>query len=77
MSFAKEGDQLVEPEASWDQDVAQKPDEAFVPYDPKAAFAKQTLIRHPVFGKGLVTNTEKGRILVLFQEGPKKLVHTG
>jgi hypothetical protein len=65
----------AEPEKSWDEHMAGKPDEAFVPYSLKSRFASGTLLAHPKFGKGVVLSVEGSHIEVLFAEGKKKLGH--
>jgi hypothetical protein len=60
---------------SWETDVSAHPDSAFVAYTPQQRFAKDVLLTHAKFGKGIVTDVDGGKIDVLFQEGPKKLTH--
>lgn len=64
-----------EPEKTWDEHMAGKPDEAFVPYAMKSRFAKGALLLHPKFGKGVVTAIEGAHLEVLFADGKKKLGH--
>lgn len=59
----------------WEKDVSPQPDDVFTKYAPKARFAKEAFVLHPKFGKGVVLDAEPSRVEVLFQEGPKKLVH--
>jgi hypothetical protein len=59
----------------WEDDVATKGDDAFVPYAPTQKFAKDALVVHAKFGKGIVTAVDGGKIDVLFQDGTKKLTH--
>jgi hypothetical protein len=59
----------------WEKDVSSQPDELFAKYAPKARFAKDALVVHAKFGKGVVIDVEPSRVEVLFQEGPKKLAH--
>jgi hypothetical protein len=65
----------VEPEWNWEDHVAGQAEGSFVPYSLTKTFAKSSFILHPVFGKGLVTNVDGGRIEVLFKDGKKKLGH--
>ncbi len=65
------------PKLDWTQEVQNQPEEVFVPYAQTGTFEKGSFIRHQVFGKGLVTAVEGGRIEVLFETGLKRLVHTG
>jgi hypothetical protein len=66
-----------EPEPTWEGDVAGKPDEAFVPYALTSKFDKGALINHPKFGKGIVVRSEGKLIDVRFQDGDRKLGHSG
>lgn len=59
----------------WDTDVAPHPDDAFVAYAPAQRYAKDVLVTHSKFGKGIVTEVDGGKIDVLFQDGQKKLTH--
>lgn len=59
----------------WDTDVATQPEDAFVAYAPAQRYAKNVLITHSKFGKGIVTDIDGGKIDVLFSDGPKKLTH--
>jgi hypothetical protein len=60
---------------SFDRDVAGRPAESAVAYGPLYHHAKDDLIEHSVFGRGLVTRVDGERIEVLFKEGIKKLAH--
>lgn len=73
VSFNKSGQ--PESERTWEDYVGGKPDDAFVPYDMKAKFARGALISHAKFGKGIVLGVEENRMDVLFAEGKKKLGH--
>ena len=66
-----------EPEPTWEADVAGKPDDAFVPYALTSKFERGALILHPKFGKGIVIRSEGKQIDVRFQDGDKKLAHSG
>lgn len=60
---------------AFDTDVATKPDDAFVPYAPTRRYELEALVAHAKFGKGIVTDVEPQKVLVLFQEGTRKLSH--
>jgi hypothetical protein len=60
---------------SFDRDVAGLPAESAVAYGALYRHAKDDLIEHRVFGRGLVTRVEAERIEVLFRDGIKKLAH--
>jgi hypothetical protein len=62
---------------NWQEHVAGQPDESFVPYALTSKFAKGALVRHPKFGKGVVTQVEGSRIEVLFEDAARKLGHAG
>jgi hypothetical protein len=68
---------MVAPPPSWPDLVAGKPDDAFKPYAMTTAYARNDLVLHPKFGKGIVTLVEGSRVEILFEEGPKKLGHAG
>jgi len=61
----------------WQAQVAGQPENVFHPYDPQKAFQAEELILHPKFGRGIVTKVDGKRLDVLFQDGPRKLVHAG
>lgn len=62
-------------ESTWAESMADKPDNAFKPYAMSATFARNDLVLHPKFGKGIVTLVDGNRVEVLFEEGSKKLTH--
>lgn len=64
-----------EPEKTWEEYMADQPDEAFVPYSLASRFEKGTLINHAKFGRGVVINVEPNRVEVLFSDGRKTLGH--
>ena len=64
-----------EPEKSWKEDVAEQPEDSFVPYALTNHYAKGTLIAHSTFGKGLILAVDGARVEVLFEAGRKKLGH--
>jgi hypothetical protein len=43
-------------------------------YAADAHFERGELVEHPKFGVGLVTGTEPGKAVILFESGPRKLV---
>ena len=65
----------VERVYEWEADVVPHLAEAALAYGAAHCYAKEALIQHSVFGKGLVTKVEGTKIEVLFEAGPKKLVH--
>lgn len=65
----------TEPEKTWEEQVADKPDDAFTPYAMSEKFALGQFILHPKFGKGVIVDVEAQRVEILFQEGKKKLGH--
>jgi hypothetical protein len=76
----KRGDkpsQLSAKTPPWQEAIADKPDDAFLPYAPAATFAADALVSHPKFGKGVVVGLEPGKVAILFEEGVKKLVQAG
>ena len=61
-------------EAAWDEAMLRLSGLEPVPYSMNGSFAANTLIEHPVFGKGVVVNvTPPDKVEVLFQEGVKIL----
>jgi hypothetical protein len=59
----------------WKDVVGDKPDSAFTAYSATVTFAKDALVAHPKFGKGIVIEVDGNKVQILFEEGPKKLVH--
>jgi hypothetical protein len=59
----------------WKEVVGSQPDAAFAPYSPAATFAKDALVSHAKFGKGIVVEVDGNKIQILFEEGQKKLLH--
>lgn len=74
-SWSTQEPKKAEPEPDWGEQVATRPDEDFVPYSMKSAFQQGAFISHPIFGKCLVVAVEGRHIVVLCQEGKKKLAH--
>ena len=63
------------PEQSWEERVNGQPESAFAPYSLTTTFAKESLLLHPKFGKGVVVAVDGGHVDVLFAEGKKTLGH--
>ncbi len=61
----------------WQSQVADQPENLFLNYDPAQSFRHEALIIHLKFGRGIVTRVDGKRLDVLFQDGPRKLVHAG
>lgn len=60
----------------WEQKMAERKSESFVPYNAKKTFQKGNLIQHAQFGVGVVEEVRIGnKILVIFRVGEKVLVH--
>jgi hypothetical protein len=66
----------AEPEKTWEEHMAGKPEEVFAPYSLSSRFEKGALIQHAKFGKGIVLAVEGSHMEVLFAEGKKKLGHS-
>ncbi len=64
-----------EPERTWEEHITGKDDGDFHKYAMSDRYAKGALISHPKFGKGIVVGTEATNVMILFQDGPKKLGH--
>ncbi len=60
----------------WKDAVSDKPDSAFTTYDQATTFARDDLVAHAKFGKGVVLEVEGNKVTILFEEGPKKLMHS-
>jgi hypothetical protein len=60
---------------SWAELTKDQPDAAFKPYSMSATFAKNDLVSHPKFGKGVVTLVESSRVEILFEDAARKLGH--
>lgn len=65
------------PELTWAEHMAGKESSTFSPYALTSKYDKGALIQHPKFGKGVVTHVEGARVEVCFEEGTKKLGHSG
>lgn len=61
----------------WQAAVADKPDAPSRPWSMTVSFARDEIIEHPKFGKGIVVMVQGTKITVLFQEGTKILAHAG
>jgi Zn ribbon nucleic-acid-binding protein len=57
----------------WETALAGKDSEATKEYDMAGKFMKDDLVRHPVFGIGIVTMAAGTKMDVLFADGPKLL----
>lgn len=62
-----------EPEKTWEEQIEGKTEEDFAPYSLKSSYDRGALITHTKFGKGVVLRVEDAHVVVLFQEGEKKL----
>jgi hypothetical protein len=58
---------------TWEEQIEGKPEEEFSPYSLKSSYDRGALIQHSKFGKGVVLRVEEAHVVVLFQEGEKKL----
>ena len=67
----------VEPVKTWAEQMEGKADDAFVAYSMTTKFQKGALLLHSKFGRGVVVHVEGPRIEVLFEDGAKKLGHSG
>lgn len=65
----------TQPEKTWEEQVADKPDEMFVPYNMAEKYEKGQHVLHSKFGKGVIVDADATRVEILFQEGKKKLGH--
>ena len=65
----------TEPEKTWEQQVADKPDDTIAPYSMATKYEKGQFVLHSKFGKGVIVDVEAQRVEILFQEGKKKLGH--
>ncbi len=73
---AKSSGQSTAPKLpKWKEAVSGAPDSAFTAYNPATTFAKDALVMHPKFGKGLVLEVDGNKVSILFEEGTKKLMH--
>jgi Zn ribbon nucleic-acid-binding protein len=65
-----------EQRATWEQAIMGRSTDDFVPYRMTDLFQEGQLIRHKKFGDGVVWEAmEGGKIAILFEAGPKTLVH--
>jgi hypothetical protein len=61
---------------SWEKSIAGQPPSAFRAYRIFETFNPGDLVRHSKFGDGVIARViDRGKIEVLFQEGPKTLAH--
>ncbi len=63
------------PHKPWEELIQGRENEEKIEYSPKAPLAKNTLVKHPSFGIGIVTDVsgDKTKATVLFKEGEKVL----
>jgi hypothetical protein len=61
------------PGSDWQSAVAD-PNKPRVPYSAEARYSRGDLVAHAKFGVGVVTGTEPGKVVLLFETGPRKLV---
>lgn len=62
---------------TWQEAVGDKPDAPCRAWSMSTTFARDEIIEHPKFGKGVVVMVQGAKIQVLFQEGTKMLGHAG
>jgi hypothetical protein len=60
---------------TWAEAVGARPDTDFKPYSMANTYARNDLVQHSKFGKGVVTLVDGSRVEVLFEDGPRKLGH--
>ncbi len=66
-----------EKEPVWQEDVADRPDDAFTAYSRAGRFASGELVSHPTFGKGLVVRIDGKKMEVLFSDSRRTLAIGG
>lgn len=60
----------------WEHAIAGKPATAFKAYRINLSFDAGELLRHPKFGDGVVSRViDRGKVEVLFKDGPKTMAH--
>jgi hypothetical protein len=60
----------------WEERLSQTHGKDPVPYDARKAFRQGDVLSHPNFGVGVIEEVKlSGKILVLFREGEKILIH--
>ena len=61
---------------TWEKSIAGQPSSAFRAYRIFETFNPGDLVRHSKFGDGVIARViDRGKVEVLFQEGPKTLAH--
>lgn len=60
----------------WEELVAPREEGDFKPYAMTATFARNDLVTHPKFGKGVVVMVDGAKVEILFQDGARKLGHS-
>jgi hypothetical protein len=63
------------PPPTWVELTKDKSDASFKPYAMTSTYAKNDLVMHPKFGKGVVTLVEGNRVEILFEDAARKLMH--
>lgn len=58
----------------WGDAMAEAEGATFRAYDGAARFPVGSFVEHAKFGKGLVVDSEPGKVTLLFEDGLKKLV---
>lgn len=61
----------------WEELVASRDEGEFKPYQLSAVFARNDLVAHSKFGKGIVLMVDGTKVEILFQDGARKLGHMG
>jgi hypothetical protein len=65
-----------EQKSAWERSIAGQPASAFKVYRVFETFNPGDLVRHSKFGDGVIARViDRGKVEVLFQEGPKTLAH--
>jgi hypothetical protein len=66
----------ADPKKAWEKAILGRSPDDFTAYAVSGSFAVGQLIRHSKFGEGVVSELiEGGKVSVLFEQGPKTLVH--
>jgi hypothetical protein len=60
----------------WESKMSKQALSAIRPYQPVVVFAKNDVMQHSKFGVGFVEEMKGNKIVVLFQDGEKTLVHS-
>mgnify|MGYP007073346044 CR=1 FL=1 len=74
---AAKADPLADARKQWETAIAGRTQADFTPYNIKLQLQTGQLLRHKKFGDGLVAELiEGGKASVIFEDGPKTLVHS-